>query len=114
MKSMAKVAPALATLKVPVVAAAMANWKETTPDASLSKASPDNWLFWRRERLMSPPSAATATASVGPSAAPSAKAAASGMEGCSRFRVNPTLKVRRSTRPMASESMPFRFAFIAA
>ena len=67
--------------KVPVVSAAMENWNETTPDASLISDSPESKIDWRRLRLTRFESEATATASVGPSAAPRAKAAASGMVG---------------------------------
>ena len=35
-----KETPASMSEKAPVVAAAMANWKDTTPDASLMSASP--------------------------------------------------------------------------
>ena len=44
-KSTRKVLPAAARLKAPVTAAAMANWNDTTPEASLSSASPDSNAF---------------------------------------------------------------------
>lgn len=89
---------------VPVTAAAIANSKDTTPDASLISASPERSDFWRLESETSLPSAATATASVGPRAAPKAKAAASGMEGTIQFRIKPTTSTVRNTRPMARDT----------
>ena len=62
-------------------------------------------------RLFKPalcPNAATATASVGPSAAPSAKAAASGMDGWMALRRNPTTRMVTITSPMASDSTMMR------
>ena len=76
-KLIAKLCAASTRENAPVTAAAMANWNDTTPDASLISASPDSSDFWRPVSRMSLPNAVTATASVGPSAAPSAKAAAS-------------------------------------
>ena len=104
-KSTRKVMPASAAEKVPVTAAAMANWKQTTPEASLMRASPESRAFCRGESLMSLPSATTAAASVGPSAAPRAKAAASVMLGCTRLRAKPAASVATSTRPTASETI---------
>ena len=58
---------------VPVTAAAMANWNDTMPEASLMSDSPSKMLLSRGAMSVSFESDATATASVGPSAAPSAK-----------------------------------------
>ena len=83
-KSAANVAAAWPAENSPVVAATTANSKHTTPDASLNSASPESSDFWRRVSVTSAPMAATAAASVGPRAAPRAKAAASGMLGLAR------------------------------
>ena len=88
-----------------MTAAAMANWNDTTPDASLISASPDSSDFWRPVSRMSLPNAVTATASVGPSAAPSAKAAASGMDGSIQLSTKPTTNTVTITSPMASDTM---------
>ena len=60
--------------------------------------------FWRAGMAISLESDVTATASVGPRAAPSAKAANSGMEGMMRLSVKPMMRVVATTRPMARES----------
>ena len=99
------VAVASSSEKVPVTAAAMANWKDTTPEASLMSASPESSVFCRLVRLMSLPRAVTATASVGPSAAPMANAAAKGMEGSIQCRTKPTTSTVARTRPTAKERM---------
>ena len=104
-KSNRKVAVALNNENVPVTAAAMANSNATTPDASLNKASPESNDFWRSVSLTSLPMAATAAASVGPSAAPSAKAAARGIDGTIRFSTKPITSAVMNTRPIASEMM---------
>ena len=44
-KLMAKLCAALARENEPVIAAAMANWNDTTPDASLMSASPESRDF---------------------------------------------------------------------
>ena len=86
---------------VPVTAAAMANWNATMPEASLMSDSPSRML-------VSLESDATATASVGPSAAPSAKAANKLMDGTSQWTANPTTSAVASTSPMASDSTGLR------
>ena len=95
--------------KVPVVSAAIENWNETTPEASLMSDSPESRIDWRRLRLTRFESEATATASVGPSAAPRAKAAASGMVGSRACNVKPMQRMVTTTRPTASESTFARF-----
>ena len=89
---------------VPVTAAAMANWKDTMPDASLMSDSPSRMLLERAEMLVSFDSDATATASVGPSAAPKANAANSEMDGTSQLTAKPTMSAVATTRPMASDT----------
>ena len=69
------------TENVPVVAARIENWNPTMPEASLNRDSPSRIPCWRSLRVASWLSDVTATASVGPSAAPSARAAASGTAG---------------------------------
>jgi len=93
---------------VPVTAAAMANWNATMPEASLMSDSPSRMLLEREEMLVSLESDATATASVGPSAAPSAKAANKLMDGTSQWTANPTTSAVASTSPMASDSTGLR------
>ena len=44
-KLMAKLCAALARENEPVIAAAIANWNDTTPDASLMSASPESRDF---------------------------------------------------------------------
>ena len=95
--------------KVPVVSAATANWNDTTPDASLIKDSPDNRTSWRLFNEARCESDATATASVGPSAAPRANAAASGMLGCTKLSTKPTTSIATTTRPTASDTITVRF-----
>ena len=53
------------------------------------------------------PSELTATASVGPSAAPSANAAANGIAGQNECTVNPTASIVAIARPMANDSEIF-------
>ena len=95
-------------LKVPVMQAASANWNDTMPDASLSSSSPLSRLFCRSGMSICFDSEDTATASVGPSAAPRAKAAASGMEGMTACTENPMMSVVATTSPMASDRMGLR------
>ncbi len=89
---------------VPVMAAARANWNETMPDASLSRSSPFKMLACRSGISTSFASEETATASVGPSAAPRAKAAASPIEGMNALTAKPMASVVAMTRPIASEN----------
>ena len=63
---------------VPVTAAAMANWNDTMPEASLMMDSLSKILRERAGIFTCFDSEATDTASVGPSAAPKANAAAKG------------------------------------
>lgn len=107
-KSTRNVTPASAAENAPVTAAAMANWKHTTPDASLMSDSPESRIFWRLVSETVEPSAPTAAASVGPSAAAQANAAASGIEGTIQCRANPTTSTVMITSPMASERIEGR------
>ncbi len=91
------------SLNVPVVAATMANWKPTMPVASLNSDSPFSTEVWRMLSEASRPSELTATASVGPRAAPSAKAADSGTIGHAEPRTNPTATIVAVASPMASD-----------
>ena len=93
----------------PVTAAATANWKPTTPEASLSSASPYSRAETLRSRLAVSEREDTATASVGPRAKPSAKAAARGMVGNRAWTPKPTAMEIATTKPMASERMIVRF-----
>ena len=95
---------ALTRENVPVTAAASANWKATMPDASLMSDSPSRMLLARGEMSVSLESEATATASVGPRAAPRAKAAAKLMEGTTQLTAKPTTRAVTTTSPMASET----------
>ena len=88
----------------PVTAAAIANWKPTMPEASLNSDSPLSTPIWRCVSVASWLSELTATASVGPSAAPSASAAANGNMGQSVCSENPTTTIVKMARPMASDS----------
>lgn len=92
----------------PVMAAAIANWKPTMPEASLNRDSPLSTLSWRWVSDASLPSELTATASVGPSAAPSASAAASGTTGHIACRMKPTAIMVAMASPMARDSDRFR------
>ena len=100
--------------KDPVTAAASANWNDTMPDASLMSDSPSRMLFWRSGMSVSLESEATATASVGPSAAPSAKADANVMDGITACTANPSTSAVTTTSPMASESTGLRLRHKAA
>ena len=91
--------------KAPVRAAALANWKATTPDASLMSDSPESSVDWRFFRLTEEARAPTAAASVGASAAAQAKAAASGTEGTNQFSAKPTTSTVSSTSPTANDRM---------
>ena len=102
-KSRKKVAVASESEKAPPTATAMANSKQTTPEASLKRASPESRDFCLSVSVTSAPMAATAAASVGPSAAPRASAAASGMDGMTAWSARPTTSVVTTTRPTASE-----------
>lgn len=104
-KSRAKDTAASAAEKAPVRAAAMANWKATTPDASLMSDSPASSVDWRGFRPTREPSAPTAAASVGARAAAQAKAAARGMDGTNQCGTKPTTSTVSSTSPTASEKM---------
>ena len=110
MNPIANEVAALARENAPVTAAATANWNETTPDASLIRASPWRIAPSRLPSLASFFKAWTATASVGPSAAPNANAAARGIEGTSQWRTNPTHKVITITRPIANETIVVLFS----
>ena len=102
-------APAPRSENDPVVSAAMANWNDTTPDASLMSDSPESrtsCLGVRDARLESDE---TATASVGPSAAPRAKAATSGMDGSIACAKKPTMSATATTSPMARDATGRRF-----
>ena len=74
-------AAAAPTENVPVIAARIENWNPTMPEASLNRDSPLRIPRWRSLSVASWLKDATATASVGPRAAPNAKAAASGTAG---------------------------------
>ena len=95
------------TSNVPVTAAAMANWNPTMPEASLNNDSPLSTPTWRCESDASWLSELTATASVGPRAAPSASAAASGTTGHAACSVNPTPTIVAMASPTARESESF-------
>ena len=99
---------------MPVVKAATANWNDTTPDASLISDSPDKSTSWRLVSDALWESEATATASVGPSAAPSANAAASGTLGWTILSANPATRIVATTNPTASERTTVRFDQSAA
>ena len=92
------------TSNTPLMAAAIANWKPTMPDASLNRDSPLSTLVCRCVRAASLPSEDTATASVGPSAAPSAKAAARGIAGHAACSAKPTATIVAIANPIANES----------
>ena len=98
-----KSSEAFSSENVPVVAAARANWNATMPEASLMSDSPSRMLLSRGAMFVPLGIDATATASVGPRAAPSAKAAARGIDGSSQCTEKPTMSAVTSTRPMASE-----------
>ena len=104
-----KSSEAFSSENVPVVAAASSNWNATMPEASLMSDSPSRMLLSRGAMSVSFDSDATATASVGPSAAPSAKAANRPMEGSSHSTANPMMRAVTTTRPMASDSTGRRF-----
>ena len=91
----------------PVMAAAMANWKPTMPDASLNNDSPLSTPNWRRLSDASLPSELTATASVGPSAAPSASAAASVTDGQTAWTTTPTATMVAMASPIANDNDSF-------
>ena len=95
--------------KTPVTRAATANWKETTPDASLSRHSPWRSVFWSLGISTRLPRVVTATASVGPRAAAKAKAAAKGIEGTSQWVKKPTTSTMSSTRPSAKAKTGLRW-----
>ena len=103
-----KSTPASTRENDPVTTAAMANWKDTIPEASFKSSSPFNMEAWRFGMSTCFESDETATASVGPKAAPRAKAAASGMEGTNAFSRKPMTSVVATTRPMAKESTGLR------
>ena len=75
-KLITKLTEAFRSEKVPVVTAARANWNDTMPDASLRMDSASRMLLSRGAMFVPLGIDATATASVGPRAAPSANAAA--------------------------------------
>ncbi len=95
--------------KTPVTRAATANWKETTPDASLSRHSPWRSVFWSLGISTRLPRVVTATASVGPRAAAKAKAAAKGIEDTSQWVKKPTTSTMSSTRPSAKAKTGLRW-----
>ena len=95
------------TSNTPLTAAAMANWKPTMPDASLNSDSPFSTLVCRCVSAASLPSDDTATASVGPSAAPSAKAAASGIAGHTACNAKPTATIVAIAKPIANDNDSF-------
>ena len=77
------------------------------PDASLNNDSPLSTPRWRAVSDASRPSELTATASVGPSAAPSASVAANGITGHIALSVKPTAAIVAMARPMASDRLSF-------
>ncbi len=87
----------------------MENWKATMPVASLMSDSPLSSALQRGEMSASFAAAETAMGSVGPSAAPSAKAAASEMEGMMALTKKPTPTMMAITSPIASATMERRF-----
>ena len=80
-KLMANVPVAFSSENDPAMIAATANWNDTMPDASLSSDSPFRMLPERLGMLAVSDTEATAMGSVGESAAPMARAAASGTSG---------------------------------
>ena len=99
-----KFAVAPTSENVPVTAAAMANWNDTMPEASLMMDSLSKILRERAGIFTCFDSEATDTASVGPSAAPKANAAAKGMDGTSQLTANPMIRAEAMTSPTASDS----------
>ena len=91
-------------LKAPVMVAARANWKPTMPEASFSRYSPCRTCLRRSPISMSLGRLLTATASVGPRAAPRASAAVKGMAGTIQCTTPPMENMVMSTSPMASPS----------
>ena len=72
-------------------------------------ASPDSSTDCRFVRLMVCPRAATAAASVGPSAAAHAKAAARGTDGMIQWSMNPATSTLARTSAMAMDRMDHLF-----
>ncbi len=103
-KAKKKFAVAPTSENVLVTAAAMANWNDTMPEASLMMDSLSRMLRERAGIFTCLDSEATDTASVGPSAAPNANAAASETDGISQFTAKPTMSAEAMTRPTASDS----------
>ena len=97
-----------------VMAAVSANWNATMPEASLMSDSPSRMLFARGERSVSFDSEATATASVGPSAAPKAMAVARPMAGITQLTAKPMMSAVTMASTTASESTGLRFLHSAA
>ena len=95
------------TANWPVIAAEMANWKPTMPEASLNSDSPLSTLRWRVVSEASLPKDVTATASVGPSAAPKARPAANGMAGQMECNAKPTAAMVAMASPIASDKLSF-------
>ena len=98
---------AFPTANSPVMAAEIANWNPTMPEASLNRDSPFNTLRWRVVSEASLPNELTATASVGPKAAPKASPAAKGIAGQIECRANPTAAMVAMASPMARDRLSF-------
>lgn len=96
-----KVSPALASENVPVSVAAMANRRQTSPDASLSSDSPSRMCIIRAGIGTRAPIADTAIGSVGDTTAASANATGSGMAGIIQWMNRPTPRTVKTTRPSA-------------
>ena len=88
--------------KRPVSAAVTANSKLTIEAASLNRLSPLRISICRSESRAWRPICVTATASVGASAAPKARAAAMLICGQKAWSVAPVAMMHRNTSPMAS------------
>ncbi|MNT16025.1 hypothetical protein D3C72_1511100 [compost metagenome] len=104
--STAKLPRACVVLNAPVMAAATAKRKSTSPVASLSRLSPSNSISTRRGSLTCCSTARAETASGGETIAPNAAHAAHGNEGNSQCVTTATTKVVKSTAPTANEVMP--------
>ncbi len=107
--STTKLSPASRSENDPVAAAAMANWKQTMPEASFKSSSPLRMPHCRSGMLTCFDRDVTATASVGPKAAPKANAAAKEMAGMIACKVKPMINMVTTTSPMASERIGPRF-----
>jgi len=92
----------------PATTAARANLKATRPVASFIRLSPLSTVVRRAGTRSRSVMALTATASVGETIAPSAKAIASGRPGTSHHATKPTAMVVKITSPMARVRMARR------